>query len=1021
VLSYVNKLNIYGYGLDKLYDGTTNLLVTISSGLLSNDIINYTASFSSKNIGSNNLLPATLYGPQGNNYNLIYYNESATILPIQIYPIISSNKQYDRTNDISLIITLSCVLILDDPVYFNYLQPNYNVSTLGYYGIEPWLSNCNFVDISAAWIWTISGASIIAPVNSVGYQFQRLYNNTTNNIINAVVHIISDDVCNFYFNGQYVNSSIIGGYNTTSYSKIPIIIPLGTSIFEFESFNLGLYQNPAGILVSIIDDNNNILFHTDNNWVYSTGISRTSSYNNSIYVNNYYATISSTINNSILIYYNNLTLSGNNSTNYFINPEGFVINNYQPINLNAVFVSYEKTYDRILSAYLTYTISGIYQEHLSLVDICSNYIAQYRNYNASQNAVIDITNLTLYGQYSYLYQINPSTFTTSIIDQRYLFVLNGDKQYDRTVYAYLTLSNNINNDNIVYSANFPNYYPEQNKLITITLSNTINESLNNLLYKLSSYYSFNNDTKNGLTIANYGNYSINYDAVLSKNIIIDTSGMIIESGCLSLNYYNQEYLTLPKIYSDNNGLTFAFWFKANNTPNGSRIFEFSNGLNDKIYFGIYNNFINCGVYNIITQDYFNFYTVNVNDNKWRHLIWVLQPNNIWLIYINGILVNTNYNTIYPFAKVRTTNYIGKYFNGSIDDFRIYNRTFNSDDVNNLYNNKVFNLNNSNYLFYSNTYYGNIYQRVMQILGIPKTFTPDNIANLYLANRILNDDVDICNNYLSFYDDFNAKKNQLIRYDNLTTYGIDSQYYSYNISGITYGDILPSRVSLQFSTNKYYDKTQNYSVIYSLSGFYGIDGNYVSLSSSIIGYYRNYNAGSTYVDISNVYLYGIYPYSTNYYINYSYTTLQSIIYQRIVQVNVFDKIYDKTYNVNITLSNVISTDNIGYIASYNDYNVGYKPLNVTLSGCTLTSISGSISYSLITGFGNSTTPWSSSGVPSSITGMAMTSDQRRIIVSKYDNGFIYFSSFNGTTWSTFTQTLQTTSLGAVCGCSLTADG
>ena len=57
-----------------------------------------------------------------------------------------------------------------------------------------------------------------------------------------------------------------------------------------------------------------------------------------------------------------------------------------------------------------------------------------------------------------------SSLTTTIIDQRYLFVINGDKQYDKTVYAYLTLSNYIQGDTIIYSANFPDYYVESNKL-----------------------------------------------------------------------------------------------------------------------------------------------------------------------------------------------------------------------------------------------------------------------------------------------------------------------------------------------------------------------------------------------------------------------------------------------------------------------------------------------------------------------------------------------------------------------------
>jgi hypothetical protein len=141
VLTYVNKYNIYGYPLDKIYDGTTVLLLSIS-GLLPNDTIIYMANYTTKNVGTNNLLPAITDGP----YNIIYRNSTANILPLLLKTTITSNKVYDGLPNITLNFTLSGILTIDDPVLFTYLQPNYSVSTIGNYGIYPWSTDSNFID-----------------------------------------------------------------------------------------------------------------------------------------------------------------------------------------------------------------------------------------------------------------------------------------------------------------------------------------------------------------------------------------------------------------------------------------------------------------------------------------------------------------------------------------------------------------------------------------------------------------------------------------------------------------------------------------------------------------------------------------------------------------------------------------------------------------------------------------------------------------------------------------------------------
>jgi len=97
-------------------------------------------------------------------------------------------------------------------------------------------------------------------------------------------------------------------------------------------------------------------------------------------------------------------------------------------------------------------------------------------------------------------------------------------------------------------------------------------------------------------------------------------------------------------------------------------------------------------------------TAAINDNKWHYvyLVYTAGSTGTGTIYLDGVsaarasgsgigfLTNLDYGSIGRSAS-------GEYFNGSIDDLRIYNRALSSAEISQLYNSSVY----SRYFYVSN--------------------------------------------------------------------------------------------------------------------------------------------------------------------------------------------------------------------------------------------------------------------------------------------------------------------------------
>jgi hypothetical protein len=173
---------------------------------------------------------------------------------------------------------------------------------------------------------------------------------------------------------------------------------------------------------------------------------------------------------------------------------------------------------------------------------------------------------------------------------------------------------------------------------------------------------------------------------------------------------SSQYLQTANFTPTTSGLSFAFWYKSNTSGTWGRIFDFGTGAgSDNILCspaandGVGLNRFGFSCYYGSTGSNFYLNDINYNDNTWRHVVWTLSYvaagslTSTWNIYINGVFKTTT-TSYYPNTAVsRTLSYIGRsnwvsdsYYNGNIDDFRIYNATLTASQAYAIYSGSGYN-------------------------------------------------------------------------------------------------------------------------------------------------------------------------------------------------------------------------------------------------------------------------------------------------------------------------------------------
>ena len=154
------------------------------------------------------------------------------------------------------------------------------------------------------------------------------------------------------------------------------------------------------------------------------------------------------------------------------------------------------------------------------------------------------------------------------------------------------------------------------------------------------------------------------------------------------------YVSLPSgILSNINATTISAWVKLDTVSEWARIFDFGTGTNEYMFLAPQCN--GNMRFAITTNGNSNEEQINAPvpaQGSWKHIAVTLSGNT-GVLYVDGIEVARNGNmTLKPSGLGNSTqNYVGKsqfngdaYLDGSIDDFRIYNKALSADEVKKLY-------------------------------------------------------------------------------------------------------------------------------------------------------------------------------------------------------------------------------------------------------------------------------------------------------------------------------------------------
>lgn len=260
-------------------------------------------------------------------------------------------------------------------------------------------------------------------------------------------------------------------------------------------------------------------------------------------------------------------------------------------------------------------------------------------------------------------------------------------------------------------------------------------------------------------------------------------------GSLFLNSNNQEYFDIGPFKITNTGFTLACWFKTNDTGNDKRLFDFFtdyNSINNWIYLSFkfdgqhaVLDFLDNGgneLVPIILGENSLFTT-----NEWIHIAITINYNDgvtfIYTVYLNGKEYTSTTSNSYPTSNTYNYNYLGRNTDIYIDDFRIYDKTLNSQQINKIYNYKIL-----NYQLGNNTSYATIFPKLLYIFGNNKIYDKLQTAYISISGIVNNDFL----NYNSYFDDINVGNNKII---NISLTNLNNEknliyFYKFDINDIS---------------------------------------------------------------------------------------------------------------------------------------------------------------------------------------------------------------------------------------------
>ncbi|MBT4532145.1 LamG domain-containing protein, partial [archaeon] len=238
--------------------------------------------------------------------------------------------------------------------------------------------------------------------------------------------------------------------------------------------------------------------------------------------------------------------------------------------------------------------------------------------------------------------------------------------------------------------------PTENDSATIEVDHTVvNVSTSEEISNVSTFIDFDNslvgwwrmDDVNGsgdpTDYMNRNNGTAVGDAVLTSDgkigsaFSFDGAGDYVDAG--------------SQLLTDNSAFTYSVWIKLAQSQAATTIVGRHNDATGGSTMGIDHICSNCIKFHLNTYaDQKVISTTSLNDASWHHIVGTWDTTNL-ILYVDGILdVNgTPISTLtYPALNSQIGKWVGgnQYFNGSIDDVMIFNRSLSADEIVGLYAN-----------------------------------------------------------------------------------------------------------------------------------------------------------------------------------------------------------------------------------------------------------------------------------------------------------------------------------------------
>ena len=765
--------------------------------IINDSIVDYVLDFSNININSENY-----------NYSYSYNFEEINTKNVQSH----LNFDFPYYNEIGNIIDTDTDTDTDN--IYNDASYTLNISKNNYY-----LVNCN-----------LNESLILNNIHGINCNVNFGFLNSYNILSNTYISNSTDKNINDLSNSNLFLSNIIKIDNSPIFSNINTDSYLINNTSNYISdYNLNIYTSNFLSYNSNISELINLDLYLNYDYIFSNIITlpiSTSNTSNSIETyliseNNEYKFITSnylkrnideTTNNDLPIYLSSNIFSINKNFNLSFN---FLTSNYQiNCNVNLEFTNFYEVYGdnndthdlqiKIpeLKPHITFQNQNSEQLGINNIykDFNENLIIKYENdtktidfdiINFKKNGNVEINNGDLYvkklyvndiiSRYDYesvLYQTsNFNNFTKQAVYNFSNVIFNSSNEIN---FNSCNLNIKINGDNsskfTIYKDSYEHNNVDMDNIFEIRSSNVANSLMSMHVINTTSYLNIgHNNAKVGIGINNFNNDDVLY-----------TNGSINIKRKNYINRVQKPHIKLIGQSQHDSNNIYSF--------NGNfRITSVDTSYRESTILDIRDNFLT-GVDNIRTK---NLYVKNIYDLNDNNLSLILSQINSEE-YVNWVHdINLNASNM----KIATSNFDIALYNNNENYFNINklrNKTLNdvisANTNNNIIiaienreleiNNLFYNLNNSNFVFFSDDtldYYSSDFTSYNNILrDIDKIFTSDlynSTSNIYYkssSNNTLNK-YDIENNITTEYTDYIFHKG----FDNTINYN-DYDILSTNI-------------------------------------------------------------------------------------------------------------------------------------------------------------------------------------------------------------------------------------------------